>query len=432
MKFGIFYEHQLPRPWADGAEERLLHEALDQVQLADELGIDFAWEVEHHFLEEYSHSSAPEVFLAACSQRTKNIRLGHGIMLMLPGYNHPARAAERIATLDLVSHGRVEWGTGMSASRSELEGFGIKPEERQAIWRESVEQAANMLVMDPYPGFAGKYFSMPVRNVVPKPAQKPHPPLWMACSNRNTIKFAAQNGIGALTFAFIDPEEARQWVHEYYEIFKRECVPIGHAVNPNIAMVAGFSCHPDAEEARRRGMDGFRFFQFALGHFYAFGRHAPGRTNIWEKFTAVRDQLGTEALGAGTGCIGSPDQLRAALQKFQDAGVDQTVFIQQGGNNKHTHICESLRCFASEVMPQFKRGEAEREARKMEELAPYIEAAFKRKQFMPPLARDEIPSFPAYGLTAPPVDLATLPEANRQRALAMRKMREVAEKSGNG
>jgi alkanesulfonate monooxygenase SsuD/methylene tetrahydromethanopterin reductase-like flavin-dependent oxidoreductase (luciferase family) len=136
MKFGVFYEHQLPRPWADGAEEKLLHEALDQVQLADSLGIDFAWEVEHHFLEEYSHSSAPEVFLAAASQRTKRIRLGHGIMLMLPGYNHPARAAERIATLDLVSRGRVEWGTGMSASRAELEGFGVDPNERHAMWQE--------------------------------------------------------------------------------------------------------------------------------------------------------------------------------------------------------------------------------------------------------------------------------------------------------
>jgi alkanesulfonate monooxygenase SsuD/methylene tetrahydromethanopterin reductase-like flavin-dependent oxidoreductase (luciferase family) len=100
MKFGIFYEHQLPRPWNEGDEQKLFHEALEQVELADRIGIDVAWEVEHHFLEEYSHSSAPEVFLAACSQRTQRIRLGHGIVLMPPGYNHPARVAERIATLD--------------------------------------------------------------------------------------------------------------------------------------------------------------------------------------------------------------------------------------------------------------------------------------------------------------------------------------------
>ena len=112
MRFGIFYEHQLPRPWEPDSEQRLFQDALDQVELADRLGIDHAWEVEHHFLEEYSHSSAPEIFLAAASQRTKRIRLGHGIVLMPPGYNHPARVAERIATLDLVSNGRVDWGTG--------------------------------------------------------------------------------------------------------------------------------------------------------------------------------------------------------------------------------------------------------------------------------------------------------------------------------
>src|SRR5947207_8124962 len=294
MKFGVFYEHQLPRPWTDRAEEKLLHEALDQVQLADELGVDFAWEFDHHFLEEYSHSSAPEVFLGAASQRTKRIRRGHGIMLMLPGYNHPARAAERIATLDLVSRGRVEWGTGMSASRAELEGFGVDPNERHAMWQESVEQATNMLVMDPYPGFQGKYFSMPARNVLPKPVQKPHPPLWVACSNRETIHLAAQLGIGALTFAFIDPAEAKHWVDDYYETFKKECVPIGYAVNPNIAMVTGFSCHADAAEAGRRGNDGCRVFQFALAYHYVFGTHTPGRTNIWNQYLAVRDQLGTE------------------------------------------------------------------------------------------------------------------------------------------
>jgi alkanesulfonate monooxygenase SsuD/methylene tetrahydromethanopterin reductase-like flavin-dependent oxidoreductase (luciferase family) len=429
MKFGVFYEHQLPRPWEAESELQLFQEALDQVELADRLGIDSAWEVEHHFLEEYSHSSAPEVFLAACSQRTKRIRLGHGIVLMPPGYNHPARVAERIATLDLVSRGRVDWGTGESASRAELEGFGVNPDERRAMWRETVEQTANMLAMDPYPGFAGKYFSMPVRNLVPKPVQKPHPPLWVACSNRNTIHLAAQLGIGALTFAFIDPAEAGQWVQDYYETFKRECVPIGHAVNPNVAMVTGFSCHADALEARRRGTDGFRFFQFALGHHYVFGRHRPGRTNIWNKYVAVRDALGTDGLGGGAGCIGTPAQLRETLTTFQAAGVDQTIFIQQGGRNRHEHICESLELFADAVMPGFHDGEDERQRRKMESLAPFIEAAFARKERLRALGDDEIPEYPAYGLSIAQVDPATLPEANRRRAEIFRKMREIMDRT---
>ena len=204
MKFGIFYEHQIPRPWDADAEHRIYREALEQVELADRVGIDYAWEVEHHFLEEYSHSSAPEVFLAACSQRTKRIRLGHGIVLMPPAYNHPARVAERIAALDLVSDGRVEFGTGESASILELGGFRLDVADKRAAWQESLEQCLNMMVMTPYPGFEGKYFSMPCRNVVPKPLQKPHPPVWVACSNRETIKRAARLGIGALTFAFVD------------------------------------------------------------------------------------------------------------------------------------------------------------------------------------------------------------------------------------
>src|ERR1041384_5710038 len=130
MQFGIFYEHQMPRPWQEGDEHRLYREALEQVELADRLGIEYVWEVEHHFLEEYSHSSAPEVFLAACSQRTRRMRLGDGIVLMPPGYNHPARVAERIATLDLVSDGRVEWGTGESSPPVALPGVrGPRPPE---------------------------------------------------------------------------------------------------------------------------------------------------------------------------------------------------------------------------------------------------------------------------------------------------------------
>src|ERR1700688_2019612 len=187
MKFGILYEHQLPRPWTDVDEHRLFQEPLDQVELADKLGIDYAWEVEHHFLEEYSHSSAPEVFLAACSQRTKNIRLGHGITLMPPNYNHPARVAERIATLDLVSNGRVEWGTGESSALLELGGYKVALADKRNAWREAVEQCANMMAMSPYRGFKGHYFSMRARNVVPKPVHRPHPPLWVACSNRETI-----------------------------------------------------------------------------------------------------------------------------------------------------------------------------------------------------------------------------------------------------
>src|SRR5213592_4775962 len=138
MRFGLFYEHQLPRAGGERDEGRLLADALEQVELADRLGIDYVWEVEHHFLEEYSHSSAPEVFLAAASQRTSRIRLGHGIVQLPQNFNHTARVAERIATLDLISDGRVDFGTGEASSETELGGFGIEPAEKRAMWEEGL------------------------------------------------------------------------------------------------------------------------------------------------------------------------------------------------------------------------------------------------------------------------------------------------------
>jgi len=389
MRFGIFYEHQIPRPWENGDEHRLYKEALAQVELADRLGIDFAWEVEHHFLEEYSHSSAPEVFLAAASQRTRRIRLAHGITLMPPNYNAPARVAERIATLDLVSDGRVEWGTGESSSRIELEGFGIDYMAKREMWEEAVRETAKMMCMEPYPGYQGKYFSMPVRNVVPKPVQKPHPPLWVACSNRDTIKLAARLGMGALTFAFVDPADARYWVDEYYETFKRECTPIGRAVNPNIAMVTGFMCHENPEVAVAQGLEGFKFFGFALAHYYITGTHVPGRLSVWDEF-----KKSTPFPMMPTGGIGSPDQVRENLVRFEEVGVDQVIFIQQGGNNRHEHICESLELFAARVLPGFAERHEARERRKAEALAPYVARALGRMPPLAPLA--EVPAVESY------------------------------------
>jgi alkanesulfonate monooxygenase SsuD/methylene tetrahydromethanopterin reductase-like flavin-dependent oxidoreductase (luciferase family) len=397
MRFGVFYELQLPKPWLPGDESRLFHEALDQVVLADKLGFDHAWEVEHHFLEEYSHSSAPEIFLAAAAARTTNIRVGHGIRQVIPNYNHPARTAEGIATLDIISKGRVDFGIGEGATRLELGAFHIPAREKRAMCLEAAEQIANMLVLDPYPGFEGKYFSMPCRNVVPKPVQTPHPPMWMACTNRDTIKVAAQNGIGALAFSFIDPDEARAWADIYYGIIKSDaCVPIGHSVNANIAMVSNFFLHEDRAEAVRRGHEGFEFFGYALNALVARDT-VPGRTDLWGEYLAQRGDRTQQVIDATAGDaanmsgIGTPEDMRAHLRAFQDSGIDQVIFMQQAGRSKHAHICEALELFAAEVMPEFKAQVPAREARKAAELAPYIAAALNRKTWMKPLADDEIP-----------------------------------------
>ncbi|HEY8527511.1 MAG TPA: LLM class flavin-dependent oxidoreductase [Acidimicrobiales bacterium] len=398
MKFGIFYEHQLPRPWDEDGEHRLLKDALEQVELADRLGIDYVWEVEHHFLDEYSHSSAPEVFLAACSQRTSRIRLGHGIVQLPFNFNHPARVAERIATLDLLSDGRVEFGTGESSSDAELGGFLIPREEKRDQWAEALDAVTRMFVEEPFAGYKGRFFEMPVRNVVPKPLQRPHPPLWVACSRRQTIHLAATKGIGALSFSFIEADEAKAWVDDYYAtLASEECVPGGFAVNPNLAVVLPMMCHRDEETAIARGLDGAHFFGFSLGHHYAFGNHRPGRTNVWEEFQEKRDLFGfrrqtaaktnqslgaqifEQGIGSLRGAIGTPEQIRQLLRMYEQAGIDQVIFVSQAGRNRHEHICESLELFAREVMPEFAERAEDHEKAKLERLGPAIEAALARR-----------------------------------------------------
>jgi alkanesulfonate monooxygenase SsuD/methylene tetrahydromethanopterin reductase-like flavin-dependent oxidoreductase (luciferase family) len=388
VRFGVFYELQLPKPWDDGAEHRLVQEAIEQVELADRLGIDHAWAVEHHFLDEYSHCSASDVFLTALAARTRRIRVGFGIRQVIPFYNHPARTAEAVGMLDLVSSGRVELGVGESATRMELAGFGISARQKRALALEATEQIANMMAMDPYPGYEGVGFSMPARNVLPKPLQKPHPPMWMACTNRSTIEVAARNGLGALAFSFVDPDEAKRWADVYYAIIESpECVPITHRVNANIAMVAPFSLHHDRDEAVERGIHGFRFFNYAMGALVQQD-NVPGRTHLWEDYLA---QAKAKPLTRRAPGIGTPSDFGDLVRAYEEVGVDQVIFLQQGGMNRHEHICESLELFGAEVLPEFAERRDAREARKAERLAPAIEAALRRKNWMPEPSDDEIP-----------------------------------------
>src|SRR6267143_761211 len=317
MRFGVFYEHQLPRPWEAGSEQRLFQDALAQVELADRLGFDCAWLVEHHFLEEYSHSSAPELFLAAASQRTSRIRLGHGIVHTVPAINHPARVAERIATRDVISAGRVEFGTGEGSAAAELDAFGVQPSDKRAMWEEGLRVALRCITETPSTGHAGPHVTMPPRNVVPKPHQKPHPPVWLACTRRETIHLAAQKGIGALSFAFFDPEEARHWVHDYYETLAREGIAFGDAVNANLACVTTFLCHDNEDEAIARGAEGTNFLGYSLAHYYVFGRHRPGVTDVWAEYQQRRAEAGFDPAAVRAAAGAEP-----LVAKAVEAGVE--------------------------------------------------------------------------------------------------------------
>jgi alkanesulfonate monooxygenase SsuD/methylene tetrahydromethanopterin reductase-like flavin-dependent oxidoreductase (luciferase family) len=351
MKFGIFYELQLPRPWDEDSEFTLFNNALDQIELADRLGYDNAWEVEHHFLEEYSHSSAPEVFLAAASQRTKNIRLGHGIVQLTT--NHPARVVERVSTLDLVSGGRVELGIGEGSSVTELHPFDRKFRDKRSVWEDAVRATLPMFWEEGWE-YHGEWFDFPLRNVVPKPRQKPHPPLWVACSQMETIEMAARRGMGALGFQFVSPEAAVAWVNCYYNTFvKRLELLERYQTNPNIAVVSPFMCCTTEEEAVAQS-EGSTFFTFALLFYNTHGPVSPGSVNLWDQYQHWKETPAGQKARRARGLIGTPEQLRNKLRKFEHSHVDQVILLNQAGKNRHEDICASLELFASEVMPEFK------------------------------------------------------------------------------
>ncbi len=390
MKFGVFYELQLPTPWGEGDENRIFRETLEHVVLAERLGYDYIWGVEHHFLEDHSLSSSPATWLSAAAALTSRIRIGHGIACTPPNFVHPARLAEHVATLDQISNGRVELGTGESASRMELEAFGIDPATKRQAWEEAVREISNLMAMNPYPGFAGEFFSMPCRNLVPKPFQKPHPPLWVA----GKPDLAARHGLGCLGFNVMSAETAKRSVDQYYAMLASECVPIGHSINPNIAVLATMHVNRDPQVARERG-DNLRFFGYSVGQYYLKGDVKPGRMNSWAEF----QKTSIPPMGADnpTSAIGSVDEVRRHVLGLEAAGVDQILLMHQGGKMRHEWNCESLELFAREIMPEFQEREAAREARKMERLAPILEQAMARKTWPKVLSDEEIPVVQPYG-----------------------------------
>ena len=234
--------------------------------------------------------------------------------------------------LDLVSNGRVEFGSGESSSEAELAGFGIDPLVKRERGSRGSRSPCAAWSRSPFTGVDGEFVKMPPRNVVPKPVQKPHPPLWVACSRRDTILLAAEKGMGALTFAFIDPEEARSWVGEYERTLAESCVPVGWSVNPQVACVSPMMLHHDEDEAIRRGVEGANFFGYSLGHFYVFGEHRPGVTDVWSEYEqrraaqgfdpeAVARAVKEERLGAK---VAAGDTHRAA-RRHRHAGAGPRV-----------------------------------------------------------------------------------------------------------
>ncbi len=359
MEFGLLYEIEKLQPWGEDGQRNAFTEALEQIKLAEEAGFDYVWEVEHHFLSEFSLSSAPEVFLAAVSQHTSRIRIGHGVVLLPFGYNHPIRVAERAATLDIVSGGRLEFGTGRSATFYEMEPFGVDPDQNRAEWDEAVRMIPKMWTQDEF-SWESERMRIPPRNVLPKPLQKPHPPMWMAGTQPSSAFLAAERGLGFLHFTFSDPEALDEKVQKYHEgIAKSE--PVGSFVNDNFAGFNLMHCGRDDKDALDTGGPGATWYVNATNTLYALWAQSGSQSYQWyaEQFAAGRSsgEVDVERMSdEGVLCIGGPEKCAQVARHYQSQGIDQLIFLVQAGGTSHEAIIDSLRRFGDEVMPAFQEG----------------------------------------------------------------------------
>lgn len=263
MDFGIFYEIELKKPYGPRAEYDVFQQVISQVVEAERVGFTNFWSVEHHFLSEFAYSSAPEVLYGALSQRTSKIRIGHGVRLLPFPYNHPIRVAEMGATLDLLCEGRMEFGTGRSVTRDELEGFGIKPSETRALWDEALDIVVGAWTNEVF-SWEGKYFKLPPREIIPKPLQKPHPPLWFGARTEIGLKRAVRHGDGWMgpgSTSTADFAEHVRIVRRQLDETRRD--PASFPISKRVYLAVDENC--DRAERRLREWFQMRYKNAAMG-----------------------------------------------------------------------------------------------------------------------------------------------------------------------
>jgi alkanesulfonate monooxygenase SsuD/methylene tetrahydromethanopterin reductase-like flavin-dependent oxidoreductase (luciferase family) len=367
MKFAMFYEIPVADPWSREKEHQAYLDTIEQVKLGDRMGFHSFWTVEHHFLDEYSHCSNPEVLYGHIAAVTQNIRIGYGVRLLPKPYNHPVRTAESVATLDLVSNGRVEFGTGRSSTRAELEGFGVEPEETREMWDEALRHIVGCWTNDEY-SFDGKYWSMPKRRVHPKPFQQPHPPIWGATSSVGGHYEIGRRGIGLLSFTVGNPPEDLAERLESYRKGQADCTePVGAFRNDTAATFTMVHCNTNNEKAKEIAAESCVWYPKKAGWHIAqlarwmneqgrdeLGNYAYAGEALQRQESGVMDHLTMDYIyDSGAGVIGDPDRCIEICKRYEAVGCQLLFCLLNPYNIPHEEVMTSIELLGKHVIPEF-------------------------------------------------------------------------------
>jgi len=388
MKFGLLYEMQRPYTGTNVDENRLYKETLEQCVFAEQMGFDSLWFVEHHFLTGFSASPCPEVIFGALSQITKRIRIGFGVAI-LP-YAHPVRIAERAAMVDQLTDGRVEFGTGRS-NAYEQTGLGVDPRDSRDMWEESVTMIPQIWQSDEF-SWEGKFWNVPKRRVLPKPFQKPHPAMWLACTQPSSYELAAQKGLGVLLSAAAVPDVLAEHVKTYRQNVQK-ATPVGAFINNQFSVSIHAYCGEDNRQAREicakslktfygpdkpYTRDRVEIYQDLLKAWGGVPDHLKSQFARWMRQSDQKTQAaaaeqgisidaGPEAARAAIGMMdadtlcdrgaiigGDPASCIRTIKMFEDIGVDQLTMVMQTETVPHEQVLKSLELFGKHVLPAFR------------------------------------------------------------------------------
>jgi len=371
MRFSLIYEAQTTDASRAG-DRRVFEEMVEQSVLAEEMGFDVIWAVEHTALTNYAHMSVPETFLAYLAGRTSRIGLGHGVVCLPPAMNHPVKVAERVACLDILSKGRVHFGVGKGGTQQEAGTFGYDLAELQPMIDESMYLIPKMFVQDEIE-HTGKYIQIPRRPIHPKPYQDPHPPMYLACTNTDTLTRAGGRGLGALVLGFGGPEEVakKNAVYRAAWASRNPADQVGYRPIQHLAALCPAIVLDDNATARKIGVRGQRYFMESLAYWYSGGErpdHTKWQDDLTQSTTGemvIKSRWASEeitvdfsdssmalmnpnhAYGTVRDCIGY-------VQRLMDAGADEILFICQMGTVPQWAQLETIRNIGKHVIPYFR------------------------------------------------------------------------------
>jgi alkanesulfonate monooxygenase SsuD/methylene tetrahydromethanopterin reductase-like flavin-dependent oxidoreductase (luciferase family) len=371
VKLDLLYEIDVPKPWAGThpwgqrqAEQRAYREALEQVEMADGLGFNCSWHVEHHFREGRSHCPAPEVVIGALSQRTEQIRLGFGVTLVPHGFGPPMRVAEKVATADILSGGRVEWGTGRSTPM-EQSAFGVDRQESRAQAKEAIEAIVGMWESE-YFEFHGRYLDFPRRMVTPKPMQDPHPPAWMAATTADSAELAGRYGLGLLSFSILQPLAAMAAAIERYRGAIADTEPITRVVNNRVGAYTLVHCAESMARCEDNGIWESVWWWYKNLAEFTIEWEFPNlpQEEVEQVFPLLKRQLEgnfdpREFSEADMIVVGDPDECLRKMLRYEELGVDQLLCYVQFGYLPHESVMRTIELLGTEIIPELRRREIE-------------------------------------------------------------------------